>query len=122
MTAATAAAGWRGSPAGSALVGAVVAGARRSRGHDLGEQGLVLELVEKARRRIAAGGLPTLEHGAGVVIERAGRLGVEAETVEAALHVAALTLVEADLVLGELAGVIGARGGTDPALAVPGGR
>ena len=40
------------------------------------------------------------------MVEHAGDLGVEAEAVEAALHVAALALVEADLVLGGLVGFV----------------
>src|SRR5206468_7581042 len=67
----------------------VIAGGR-CRGDDLRQQGLVLELVEIARRRITTGRLPALEHGPGLVGERTGHLGVEAEPVEAALHVATL--------------------------------
>ena len=40
------------------------------------------------------------------MVELAGHLGVEAEPGEAALHVAALALVEADLVLGGLVGFV----------------
>src|SRR5262245_32881908 len=75
---------------------------RRGR-HDLGQQRLVLQLVEIAAGGVAARGLPALDHAAGRLVEHAGHLGVEAETIETALHVAALTLVEADLVLGDLA-------------------
>src|ERR1700761_5787941 len=76
-------------------------------GDDLAEQRLVLQRVEIAGDGIAARGLPALDHRAGVVVELAGRLGVEAESGEAALHVAALAAVEADLVLGGLVGVLG---------------
>src|SRR4030081_2913275 len=73
---------------------------------DLGQQGLVLQLVEVAALRIAAGGLPARDHGAGLFIELAGDLGVEAEPGQTALHVAALAFVEADLVLGGLVGFV----------------
>ena len=78
---------------------------RRSR-HDLGQQRLVLQRVEIAARGIAAGGLPAGDHGPGRRIELAGDLGVEAEPGKAALHVATLALVEADLVLGGLVGFV----------------
>jgi len=58
----------------------------------------VLQRVEEAGLRVAAGGLPARDHGAGGFVEPAADLGVEAEAVEAALHVAALVLVETDLV------------------------
>src|SRR6266850_3738872 len=70
--------------------------------HDFGQQRLVLQSVEVAALGIAAGGLPARDHGTGPLIELAGDLGVEAEPGQAALHVAALALVEADLVLGGL--------------------
>ena len=102
-----------GQPAGAAPLDAagravrLVAGTCRGRGHNLGQQRLVLKLVEKAALGIAAGGLPARDDGAGLLIELAGDLGVEAEPGEAALHVAALALVEADLILGGLAGLLG---------------
>src|SRR5437763_75468 len=44
----------------------IVAGTRGRRGcHDLGQQGLVLQLVEVAALGVAAGGLPARDHGAG---------------------------------------------------------
>src|SRR5262245_66634579 len=61
-------------------------------GEDLGQQRLVLHGIEIAGLRIAAGGLPAGNHGAGRLVELSGRLGVEAEAREAALHVAALRL------------------------------
>src|SRR5579864_3936359 len=76
-------------------------------GDDLGEKRLVLQLVEIARDRIAARGLPALDDRAGVLVELAVDLGVEAEPGEPALHVAALALVETDLVLGDLARLVG---------------
>src|SRR3981081_3083362 len=74
----------------------------RRLGDDLAQQRLVLQLVEVAALGIAAGGLPARDHAAGGLIELAGGLGVEAEPGEAALHVAALALVEADLIFGGL--------------------
>src|SRR4051812_15656429 len=74
----------------------------RRRGDNLAEQRPVLQPVEVAALRIAAGRLPARDHAAGSLIELAVDLGVEAEPGEAALHVAALTLVEADLILGGL--------------------
>ena len=80
---------------------------------DFGQQRLVLQLVEVAALGIAAGGLPARDHGTGHLVELAGHLGVEAEAVEPALHVAALALVEADLVFGGLAGFLVKGGGID---------
>src|SRR6476659_4423351 len=93
---------------------------RRGR-HDLGEQRLVLQLVEVAALGIAAGGLPACDHAAGGLIELAGGLGVEAEPGEAALHVAALPLVEADLVLGGLVRFLLEGRGIDACAQVAGG-
>ena len=73
---------------------------------DFAQQRLVLQLVEVAALGIAAGGLPARDHRAGRFVELAGHLGVEAEAVEPALHVAALALVEADLVFGGLVGFL----------------
>src|ERR1700754_4431337 len=65
--------------AARATIGAVgVLGALRGR-HDLGQQRLVLQLVEIAARGIAACGLPALDHVAGVIVELAGDLGVETD-------------------------------------------
>src|SRR5205814_9974272 len=89
--------------AGGAALGTLVVGTRGRRGRDdLAQQRLVLQLVEVAALGIAAGGLPARDHAAGSLIELAIDLGVEAEPGEAALHVAALALVEADLILGGL--------------------
>src|SRR5437879_603232 len=86
-----------------AALGPFLVGTRGRRGRDdLAQQRLVLQLVEVAALRIAAGGLPARDHAAGGLIELAGGLDVEAEPGEAALHVAALALVEADLILGGL--------------------
>ena len=73
----------------------------------------MLQLVEEAGLRIAARGLPAHDHGAGGFVELAGDLGVEAEAGEPALHVAALALVEADLVFGGLVGFLGEGRGID---------
>src|ERR1700712_3106388 len=62
----------------------LVAGSGRRR-HDLGQQGLVLQLVEVAALGIAAGGLPAVDHGASRFIALAGHLGIETETLPAAL-------------------------------------
>src|SRR2546421_5430586 len=90
--------------AGTALGGTLlVTGTRRRCGSDnFAQQRLVLQPVEVAALGIAAGGLPARNHAAGSLIELAGGLGVEAEPGEAALHVASLALVEADLILGGL--------------------
>ena len=58
---------------------------------------------------------------AGRLVELAGDLGVEAEPVEPALHVAALALVEADLVLGGLVGFLLEGRGIDAGGQVAGG-
>src|SRR5262249_34307945 len=80
---------------------------------DLAEQRLVLKRVEIAGHGIAALGLPTLDHGTGAVVELAGGLDLEAEAGQAALHVAALVAVEADLVFGGLVGFPGEGFGVD---------
>src|SRR5262245_15226191 len=103
-----------GATARRRLVLFIAAGGRCRLGRDdLRQQRLVLRLVEVAALRVAAGGLPAGDDVAGVRGEHAGHLGVEAEAVEAALHVAALALVEADLVLGELGRFFGEDGGID---------
>ena len=86
-----------------ALVVGIVGGNDAGR-DDLREQRLVLELVQIAGGGIVARGLPALEHATGCFIEPAVDLGVEAEAVEAALHVTALALVETDLVFRDLIG------------------
>src|SRR5205085_4740887 len=83
--------------AGRMIVG-IIAGTGCRGCHDLGEQRLVLELVEIACGGIAARGLPALDHGAGILVELAADLGVKAKAGEAALHVAAQALVQSDLV------------------------
>src|ERR1700726_4823605 len=83
------------------------------RGDDLGEQRLVLELVQIAADGIATGGLPALDHRAGIFVELAGPLGGEAKTVQPPLHVLALALFQSDLVLGHLGGFVGEGGGID---------
>src|SRR5882757_8020883 len=96
------------------LVVGVVAGSGGHTGRqDFGLQRLVLQRVEVAALRIAAGGLPAGDHGAGVVVELAGNLGVEAEAGQAALHVAALAAIEAELVLGGLIGFVREGGRID---------
>src|SRR5262249_23326006 len=96
-----------------AAVGIVGGRGGRRRRHDFAQQRLVLQLVEVAGGGIAAGGLPALDHRAGVVIEGAGDLGIETEPVETALHVAALTPVETDLVFRQLAGFLAEGGRID---------
>src|SRR3981189_1422008 len=67
MTPAPASATAAAMAAGRTIVGGVVAGTGGCRGrHDLGQQGLVLQLVEVAALGIAAGGLPAVDHGAGL--------------------------------------------------------
>src|SRR5882724_9851658 len=89
------------------LVVGVVAGSGGHAGRqDFGLQRFVLQRVEIAALRIAAGGLPAGDHGAGGFIELAAGLDVEAEAGEAALHVAALAAVEAELILGDLGGFV----------------
>src|SRR5579883_3580841 len=97
----------------AAAVGGGIVGRGLAGRDDLGQQRLVLELVEIAADRIAAGGLPALDHRAGVIVELPGDLGVEAEAVEPALHVAALPAVEPDLVLGDLARLLAEGCGID---------
>src|SRR6202012_5002590 len=98
--------------------GGVVGGGNAGR-DDLAEQRLVLQRVEIAGDGIAARGLPALDHGAGVLVELAGRLGVEAEAGQAALHVAALAAVEPNLVFAGLVGVLGEGVGVDGSRQVP---
>ena len=77
-----------------------------------GHQRLMLGRIEEAGSGIAAGVLPARDRGAGLVVELAVDFGVEAETGQPALHVAAPGLVEADLVFGDLGGFLGGfRGG-----------
>src|ERR1700678_3423238 len=60
------------------IIGVLVAAAGLG-GDDLGQQRLVLQLVEIAALGIAAGGLPARDHGAGRFVELAVDLGIEAE-------------------------------------------
>src|SRR5206468_12589998 len=108
--------------AGTALGRTLLVGTRCRRGRDnLAQQRLVLQLVEVAALGIAAGGLPARDHGTGPLIELAGDLGVEAESGQAALHVAALALVEADLILGGLVRFLLEGRGIDARALVAGG-
>jgi hypothetical protein len=88
------------------LIASVIVG-RDVRCDDLRLQRLVLQCVEEPGPGIAPRGLPAHDHGAGGFVELAGDPGVEADAGEAALHVAALGLVEAELVFGDLAGFLG---------------
>ena len=63
---------------------------------DLGKQGLVLELVDISAGGIAACRLPSPDHRAGLVVELARDLGIEAKTGQPALHIATLTAIEPD--------------------------
>src|SRR5687768_328073 len=62
----------------------------------------MLQRVEEAGLGIAACRLPTRDHGAGRLVEPSVDLGVEAETGQPALHVAALSFVESYLIFGFL--------------------
>ena len=73
----------------------------------------MLHRVEVAAPGIATGGLPAGDHGAGGFVELAAGLDVEAEAGQAALHVAALVAIEAELVLGEWARLFRESGGID---------
>src|SRR5205823_1746960 len=95
-----------------ALVVGIVGGNDAGR-DDLREQRLVLELVQIAGGGIVARGLPALEHATGCFIEPAVDPGVEAEAVEAALHVAALAFVETDLAFRNLIGFLCEGRGVD---------
>src|SRR5262249_35637287 len=105
-TAATAAAPAAAARGARLVVGSIFAGGDAG-GEDLGLQRLVLQGVEITGLRIAAGGLPAGNHGAGFLVELTGRLDVEAEAGEAAVHVAALRLAQAELVFGHLRRVLG---------------
>src|SRR5258708_25366869 len=78
MTAAASAAGVAG-VVHRLVVGGVIGGSDAGR-DDLGLQRLELHRVDEAGLRIAAGGLPAGDDGAGGVVELAADLGVEAET------------------------------------------
>src|SRR3954453_20876709 len=67
--------------------------------------------VEEAGLRIAACRLPARDDGAGRLVEPSVDLGIEAETGQRALHVAALCLVEANLIFGLLSCLRGNGGG-----------
>ena len=103
------------------VIAGVVGGSGAGR-DDLREQRLVLELVQIAGCGIVARRLPALDHAAGRFVELAVDLGVEAEAVEAALHVAALALVETKLVFRDLVGVLGEGRGIDAGGQVAGRR
>jgi hypothetical protein len=81
--------------------------------NDLNQQRLMLQLIEKATLGITARRLPPRDHGASFLVELAVHLGFEAKTVQPPLHVAALALIEADLVFGRLVGFFGEGGGVD---------
>src|SRR5882757_10786007 len=81
------------------VVGVVAGNGGDAGREDFRLQRLVLQGVEVAALRIAAGSLPAADHGAAGLVELAARLDVEAEAGETALHVAALVLVETELVL-----------------------
>ena len=73
----------------------------------------MLELVEITAFGIAACRLPALDRSTRVVIELAGCLGLEAESVQSPLHLAPLGSVQTDLVFRRLVGVFGEGGGID---------
>lgn len=91
-------------PAGRAyvigFVAAAQAGARRRDG--LVQQRLMLQRVEEAGPGIAACRLPAGDDGAGRLVEPSIDLGVEAQTGQPALHVAAFCLVESYPIFGFL--------------------
>src|ERR1700688_4675223 len=66
----------------------------------------MLQRVEEAGLGIASCRLPARNHSAGRVVELSVDLGVEAEAGQSALHVATLSLVEADLIFGFLSGSV----------------
>ena len=82
---------------------------------------LCCSVLRKPVFGIAARRLPAHDHVPGGFIELAAGLDVEAEAGEAALHVAALALVEAELVFGDLVGFLGEGGGIDAGGQVAGG-
>src|ERR1700730_9622570 len=67
----------------------------------------MLQRIEEAGPGIAACSLPARDGGAGRLVELSVDLGVEAETGQPALHVATLSLVEADLMYGFLSCFVG---------------
>src|SRR5258708_14234039 len=72
----------------------------------LGQQRLMLQRVEEARPGIAACRLPAPDDGAGLLVEPSVDPGVEADTLQLALHVATLCLVQANLIFGFLSCVV----------------
>src|ERR1700676_3106168 len=82
----------------------------------------MLQRVEEAGQGIAACPLPARDDGAGRLVELSVDLGVEAETGQPALHVATLSLVEADLIFGFLSCFIGIGRLIDGCRQVAGGR
>src|SRR6266702_3745688 len=113
--AATAVSATAATAGGTAMRGLIVGvvGRGDAGGDDLRLHRLVLELVQIAGGGIAARSLPALDHATGLIVELAGCLDIEAEAGEAALHVAAQVLVEADLVFGDLVGLFGEGRGID---------
>ena len=67
----------------------------------------MLQRVEEAGLGIAACSLPARDDGAGRLVELSVDLSVEANTGQAALHAATLSLVEADLIFGLLSCFVG---------------
>ena len=67
----------------------------------------MLQRVEKASLGIAARRLPARDDSAGRLVEPTADLGIEAETGQPTLHVAALSLVEAYLIFGFLSCLVG---------------
>jgi len=81
------------------------AGMRRRGG--LGQYRLMLQRVEEASPGIPPCRLPTRDDGTGRLVEPSADLGVETETGQPALHVATLSLVEANLIFGFLSCLVG---------------
>ena len=86
------------------FVAAAKAGARRRDG--LGQQRLMLQRAEEASPGIAAGRLPPRDDRAGRLVEPSVDSGVEAESGQPALHVAALCLVEPYPIFGFLSCIL----------------
>src|ERR1700737_324863 len=82
----------------------------------------MLHRVEEAGLGIAASPLPAGDDGRGRLVELSVDLSVEAETGQPALHVATLSLVEADLIFGFLSCFIGKGRLIDGCRQVAGGR
>src|ERR1700687_201520 len=82
----------------------------------------MLQRVEETSLGIVACPLPPHDDGAGRVVELSVDLGVEAETGQPALHIATLSLVEADLIFGFLSCFVGKGRRIDGCRQVAGGR